>query len=61
MVVARASSIRAQELASSAYCSTTGIRWQLIPIVVSTVNGRLRVGGRSDTPASGILPALTSQ
>ena len=60
-MVARASSIRADDVGSSEYCSTTGIRWQLMPMVDSTVNGRSRVGGRSDTPASGILPALTSQ
>ena len=37
MVVATASSIRAEELGSSAYCSTTGIRWQLMPTVDRTV------------------------
>src|SRR5262249_54563584 len=37
MVVAIASSIRAQALGSSIACSTTGIRWQLMPIVDSTV------------------------
>ena len=37
MVVAMASSIRAVPLGSSITCSTTGIRWQLMPIVDSTV------------------------
>ena len=37
MVVAIASSIRAQAPGSSIACSTTGIRWQLMPIVDSTV------------------------
>ena len=37
MVLAMASSIRAQPLGSSITCSTTGIRWQLIPSVDSTV------------------------
>ena len=37
MVLAMASSIRAQRLGSSITCSTTGIRWQLIPSVDSTV------------------------
>ncbi len=32
-----------------------------MPSVDSTVNGRPRVGGRSDTPADGCLPPLTSQ
>ena len=37
MVVARASSIRARPAAPSPACSMTGIRWQLIPTVDSTV------------------------
>jgi hypothetical protein len=61
MVVAMASSIRAQALGSSIACSTTGIRWQLMPIVDSTVYCRWLLGGRSDTPTIGCLPPLTSQ
>ncbi len=45
IVVASTSSIRDRPAAPSPVCSTTGIRWQLMPIVDSTVKGRLRHGG----------------
>ena len=56
-----ASSILVYSSASSTNCSTTGIRWQLIPTVDSTVYGRSAVAGRSDTPTAGCLPPPASQ
>src|SRR5712692_2152263 len=60
-VVATASSILALPMAPGAVCSIAGIRWQLIPTVLSTVYERRVVGGRSDTPTSGCLLPDTSQ
>ena len=60
-VVATASSIRARPRAPGPVCSIPGIRWQLIPTVLSTVYERRPVGGRSDTPTTGRLVPDTSQ
>jgi len=61
IVVAIASSILAYPLGSSSTCSTTGIRWQLMPTVDNTVYGRCGSAGRSVTPVRGCRPADVSQ
>src|SRR4029079_5427129 len=52
-VVGIASSILAYLLGSSSTCSTTGIRWQLMPTVDKTVYGRCGSAGRSVSPVCG--------
>src|SRR4029077_13680685 len=60
-VVAIASSILAYPLGSTGPCSTTGIRWQLMPTVDKTVYGRCGSAGRSVTPVRGCLAAHVVQ
>src|SRR3954449_4526102 len=59
-IVATASSIRACSPTLSSYSSTVGIRWQLMPTVVSTLYARSPRAGRSDTPTSGARGAGTA-